>query len=161
MNNQQLNAANPFNNQLNEINDLILLNIAETQTQKLIKKILFIFIEIIFPITEIIFLFFQNLAFHSIDGEYDEVTLGMDDYTLGFFTFSSLLCTWGIISVCYLEKNCLRVLLSMKMGFIFVQCLVYQTKGRRFDHYFVYIILFYGTFFTLICIYKIFPKGII
>ena len=160
MNNQQLNAANPFNNQLNEINDLILLNIAETQTQKIIKKILFIIIEIIIPLTEIIFLFSQNLVLLFRD-EYSIYSLRMEDYMLGFFSFSSLICTWGMISVCYLEKKCLSILLSMKIGFIFLQCLVYLTKNEKFSTYFVYIILLYGTFFTLIFIYKIFPKGII
>ena len=157
MNNQQLNLANPFYNQLNDINDLNLLNIAETQTQKTVKKILFIIIEIIFPIAEIIF-FFQNLDL-----------LFRDDSSFGFefellricFPFSSLLCTWGMISICYLEKKCIRFLLPIKIGFIFTQCLVYQIEGEKFTYYFVYIILFYGTFFTLICIYKIFPKGII
>ena len=160
MNNQQLNAVNPFNNQLNDINDLILLNIAETQTQKIVKKILFIIIEIIIPLTEIIFLFFQNLNLLSRD-EYDTYKIQMDDYLLGFFTFSSLICTWGMISVCYLEKKCLRILLSIKIGFIFLQCLFYLAKREKFNAYFVFMILFYGTFFTLICIYKIFPKGII
>ena len=159
MNIQQLNQANPFYNQLNDINDLNLLNIAETQTQKIIKKILFIIIEIIFPFAEIIF-FFQNLHLLYGDNVYSS-SLGLIFFMICFPAFSSLLCTWGIISVCYLEKKCLKPLLLIKIGFIFTQCLVYLIEGEKFTYYVVYIILFYGTFFTLICIYKIFPKGII
>ena len=160
MNNQQLIPVNPFNNGLDDINELILLNIAETQTQKLIKKILFIIIEIIFPIAEIFLFFFQNLDLTSKNGHYNS-RLRIEYYMISFPSFSSLLCTWGLISVCYLEKKCIKLLLSIKIGFIFSQCLVYMAEGQKFNYYFVYIILFYGTFFTLICIYNIFPKGII
>ena len=147
MNNQQLNAVNPFNNQLNDINDLILLNIAETQTQKIIKKFLFIIIEIIIPLIEIIVLFLQNLNLLSREEDY-VYKAEMDNFMFGFFTLSSLICTWGLISVCYLEKKCLWILLTMKIGFIFLQCLICLAKKEKFSTYFVFIILFYGTFFT-------------
>ena len=92
-NNQQLNPANPFN-QLNEINDLILLNIAETQTQKIIKKILFIVISIIFPISEIALLLYQNLSVLNVKYEEDQnFPNELNNAMLGFFSFSSLLCT--------------------------------------------------------------------
>ena len=67
-----------------------------------------------------------------------------------------------MVSVCYLENVCLRTLLLFKIFFIIITFLV-MTAGDndKFYELLVYGILFFGSFITLIIVYKVFPKGII
>ena len=155
--NQPINPVNPIN-QLNEINDLLLLNIAETETQKRVKKGIFIFISIIFPITEIIFL--TLLTIDIIKDVSESEIISPDSIALGLFTFFSLICSWGMISVCYLERKCVINLLFLKIGLI-IFIAIFYLGCENFNYYVSYTILFYGIFLTLIILYYIFPKGII
>ena len=149
-----------MNNQIfyfNELNDLILLNIQETQTQKLIKKVLFIIISIIIPILEIICLAFQTIDYFEHNSR---SFVSSNKSLVGFFSLSSLFCTWAMISVCYLEKKCIRIMLSIKLFSIIITLFLIQSL-ELFGYYLVFNTLGYGIFFTLIILYKIFPKGII
>ena len=151
-----------LNNQMEDIHDLILLNIRETLTQKRIKKILFIIISIIYPSVEIIFIVFQIMnSFKEGNKDYDDNNiLSPIRIFLGLFSLGSLFCTWGMVSVCYLEKNCLRTLIFIKITFTIINFLI-LTQFNNFDYFLVYGTLIFGSFITLIIVYKVFPKGII
>ena len=156
----------PLNNQINDINELMILRIMETQTQKIIKKALFIVISIVYPLIEIIFMIFQTKnAFEEDDPDYYEYKDEIDyvsfyNIALGLFSFGSLLCTWGMVSTCYLEINCLRTVLVIKIICIIITFLILAPLNN-FINYLVYGTLIFGSFFTLIIVYKVFPKGII
>ena len=148
-----------FQNQM-DIHEFLILNIRETLTQKRIKKALFIVISIIYPLLEIIYTIFQTKYSFKFDDDLDFVSASKIFY--GLFALGSLFCTWGMVSVCYLENVCLRTLLLFKIFFIIITFLV-MTAGDndKFYELLVYGILFFGSFITLIIVYKVFPKGII
>ena len=155
-------------NRLYERYDFILLNIRETQMKKDIKKILFIFISIIFPLIEIISLILlvidiKKTKFKDID------SIG-DLAVIIIFSFISLIFTWGMVGVCYLERYCIKILLTLKGMIIFASIYICFIISNRYDYryelynfyyYLVFYVIGYGIFFTLIIVYKTFPKGII
>ena len=142
----------------NDINELILLNIQETQMQKTIKKFLFIIISIIIPLLEIIGIVFQTIDSFKNDTSY-EIIFSAKTF-IGFFTLISLISTWAMVSVCYLEKKCISVMLIIKLFSIFI-ILMINSENENFNYYLVFNTLGYGIFYTLVILYKIFPKGII
>ena len=154
----------PLDNQLNDIHEFMILRIIETQTQKRIKKVLFIIISILYPLLEIIYMIFltknafEKDKYYKDDEDIDFVTFY--NIALGLFSFGSLLCTWAMISICYLEEKCLRTILLIKFIFIIITFLIISSI-ENFINYLVYGTLCFGSFFTLILVYKVFPKGII
>ena len=141
-----------------DINELIILNIAETQIQKTIKKFLFIIISIIIPLLEIIGIVFQTIDSFKNDSSYE--IINSKKTFIGFFTLISLISTWAMVSVCYLEKKCILVMLIIKFFSIFT-ILATNSENENFNYYLVFNILGYGIFYTLVILYEIFPKGII
>ena len=142
----------------NDINELILLNIQETQMQKTIKKFLFIIISIIIPLLEIIGIVFQTIDSFKNDTSHEIIFSAKT--LIGFFTLISLISTWAMVSVCYLEKKCISVMLIIKLFSIFI-ILMINSENENFNYYLVFNTLGYGIFYTLVILYKIFPKGII
>ena len=149
-----------------ELNEFIILNQNETQMEKEMKKIIFIFISIIFPLIEILALIIQMIDI------YNKVALKINDdedwfngdmfypIGVGFFTFGSLIFTWGMVSVCYLEKKCLVNILILKLIVIAIILFLSQSSVN-FAYYLVYNVIGYGVFFTLIIVFKAFKKGIV
>ena len=145
--------------QIYEIYELRLLDMPETQRQKNIKKALFIVISIIFPIIEFITNIIQIFYFINGSKYFDGIRAIFIGLTLG-----SLICTWGMVSVCYLRFLCIKFLLFFKFNFIvFILIYLYgeNRTNNNFNYYLVFNIIGYGLFYTLIIIYKVFPKGII
>ena len=143
-----------------DVHEYIILNIRETLTQKRIKKALFIIISIVYPLLEIIYTIFQTIYSYKLDDDFDFISPSKICY--GLFTLGSLFCTWGMVSVCYLEKLCLRNLLFFKIFFIIITFLILTLgKSDKYYNLLVYGTLFFGSFITLIIVYKVFPKGII
>ena len=143
-----------------DIHELMILNIRETLTQKRIKKALFIIISIIYPLLDIIYTILQTIYSFKVDGIYDFISPSKIFY--GLFALGSLFCTWGMVSVCYLENICLRTLLCFKIFFVVITFLILTViEKHKFYNFLVYGTLFFGSFITLIIVYKVFPKGII
>ena len=148
------------------INDLIqflILNRNETEIEKKLKKIIFIFISILFPLFEIIALIYQIVdSFHNID--FDERLLFIEGIfirpAVSFFSFTSLICSWSMMSVCYNELKCIKVILVIKTILI-ILILFLSSASTNFNYYLVFNILGYGLYYTFIIIYKAFKKGII
>ena len=145
-------------NQLHDIQELMILNIRETLTQKRIKKVLFIIISIIYPLIEIIFIIIQTLYAFKFNEESD--FLSPSNVFYGLFSLGSLFCTWGMVSVCYLEKKCLLTLIITKIIFNIMTFLI-LIDNKKFYYFLVYGTLIFGSFITLIIVYKVFRKGII
>ena len=141
-----------------DINELIILNIAETQIQKTIKKFLFIIISIIIPLLEIIGIVFQTIDSFKNDSSYEIIF--SQKLFIALFNLISLIITWAMVSLCYLEKTCISAMLTIKLFSIFF-ILVINSENKNFNYYLVFNILGYGIFYTLVILYEIFPKGII
>ena len=137
--------------------------------QKDIKKILFIFISIIFPLIEIISLILLVIDIKKTKfKDIDEMNAGLGFIIL--FSFISLIFTWGMVGVCYLERYCIKILLTFKGIIVFASIYICFVINYRYDdfyklynfyYYLVFYVIGYGIFFTLIIVYKTFPKGII
>ena len=148
------------------INDLIqflILNRNETEIEKKLKKIIFIFISILFPLFEIIALIYQIVdSFHNID--FDKRLFFIEGIfirpAVSFFSFTSLICSWSMMSVCYNELKCIKVILVIK-AILIILILFLSSASTNFNYYLVFNILGYGMYFTFIIIYKAFKKGII
>ena len=150
-----------MNNLLNPNNyiyDPILFNIAETQTQKAIKKVLFIIISTIIPLLEIIGLAFQTIDNFKNDSN-PEIIISTKTFIL-LFTLISLICTWAMVSSCYLKIKNIIFMLILKLISIFT-ILVMISDNENFNYNLVFNILSYGIFYTLVILYKMFPKGVI
>ena len=145
--------------QIYEIYELRLLVMNETPRQKKIKKALFILISIIFPLIEFITNIMQIFFFIKGKKNFDGIIAGLIAFTLG-----SLICTWGMVSVCYLRLLCIKFLLLIKFFIIVLILMLLYVEKRTNKHcyyYFVFNIIGYGLFYTLIIVYKVYPKGII
>ena len=141
-----------------DINEIRLLRMRETHTQKTIKKALFIVISIIFPLIELIANILQILSFINLNNSYFDFSIGV----LIALILGSLICTWGMVSVCYLGIVCIKILLMGKLFFIFLILFLLKTDfSNIFNYNLVFNVVGYGTFYTLIIVYKIYPKGII
>ena len=148
------------------INDLIqflILNRNETEIEKKLKKIIFIFISILFPLFEIIALIYQTVdIFYNIN--FDDKNLFIEGEfirpLISLFSFTSLICSWAMMSVCYNELKCINVLLIIKTILIILTLLL-SSPSTNFYYYLVFNVLSYGIYYTFIIIYKAFKKGII
>ena len=144
---------------LNEIDELRLLFIVETEMEKQIKKYLFIILAIIIPILELLISILQmKNMIESIDN-YDD-NYGYYLTAVAFFSFFSLFCTWGMISVCFFNIKTIKILLALKTISISL-LLVFSRHFQNFYYYLVFNIILYGLYYTLIIVYKIFKKSII
>ena len=145
---------------LEEIIEYRLLLINETQMQKIIKKIIFIIISIIFPIMEIVLLIYQGIfLFNQNKGS----IIPLNEFFIavyGFLSFGSFFCTLSMISVCYLEIKCLATMLLSKLSLI-ILIIIFSLPSD--DNYYVLVfnVIGYGIFYTLILVYESFRKGII
>ena len=143
---------------LNEIEELRLLFIEETEMEKQLKKYLFIVLSIIMPILELLIDIFQiKNMIESVD-DYDKY--GIDLTFVTFFSFLSLFCTWGMISVCFFNLKTIIVLLIIK-GISIIILLLISTVFPNFYYYLVFNTILYGLYYTLIIVYKIFKKSIL
>ena len=143
---------------LNEIEELRLLFIEETEMEKQLKKYLFIVLSIIMPIIELLIDIFQiKNMIESVD-DYDKY--GIDLTFVTFFSFLSLFCTWGMISVCFFNLKTIIVLLIIK-GISIIILLLISTVFPNFYYYLVFNTILYGLYYTLIIVYKIFKKSIL
>ena len=143
---------------LNEIEELRLLFIEETEMEKQLKKYLFIVLSIIMPILELLIGIFQiKNMIESVD-DYDKY--GIDLTFVTFFSFLSLFCTWGMISVCFFNLKTIIVLLIIK-GISIIILLLISTVFPNFYYYLVFNTILYGLYYTLIIVYKIFKKSIL
>ena len=143
---------------LNEIEELRLLFIEETEMEKQLKKYLFIVLSIIMPILELLIGIFQiKNMIESVD-DYDKY--GVDLTFVTFFSFLSLFCTWGMISVCFFNLKTIIVLLIIK-GISIIILLLISTVFPNFYYYLVFNTILYGLYYTLIIVYKIFKKSIL
>ena len=148
------------------INDLIqflILNRNETEIEKKLKKIIFIFISILFPLFEIIALIYQIVdIFYNTN--FDENLYFINGVVIrpavSFCSFTSLLCSWSMMSVCYNELKCIKVILVVKTILI-IFILFLSSASTNYYYYLVFNILGYGMYYTFIIIYKAFKKGII
>ena len=152
---------------LDEEIELRMLNEHETLTQKIIKKIIFIFISIIFPILEIIGLIFQSIDIcHELYLEVDRNKIYFIPIyifrpcAIVFFTILSLICTWALISICFLDKKLIIILLTIKVALITI-IIILSLSLSNVKKYFIYNLLGYAIFYIFILIYKSFKKGII
>ena len=71
-----------------------------------------------------------------------------------------------MVSVCFLEKQCIKVLLFFKtLVIIILIYFLYQIYEYESNNNFYFNLVFnvigYGLFYTLIAVYKVYPKGII
>ena len=143
---------------LNEIEELRLLFIEETEMEKQLKKYLFIVLSILMPILELLIDIFQiKNMIESVD-DYDKY--GVDLTFVTFFSFLSLFCTWGMISVCFFNLKTIIVLLIIK-GISIIILLLISTVFPNFYYYLVFNTILYGLYYTLIIVYKIFKKSIL
>ena len=143
---------------LNEIEELRLLFIEETEMEKQLKKYLFIALSILMPIIELLIDIFQiKNMIESVD-DYDKY--GVDLTFVTFFSFLSLFCTWGMISVCFFNLKTIIVLLIIK-GISIIILLLISTVFPNFYYYLVFNTILYGLYYTLIIVYKIFKKSIL
>ena len=143
---------------LNEIEELRLLFIEETEMEKQLKKYLFIVLSILMPILELLIDIFQiKNMIESVD-DYDKY--GIDLTFVTFFSFLSLFCTWGMISVCFFNLKTILVLLIIK-GISIIILLLISTVFPNFYYYLVFNTILYGLYYTLIIVYKIFKKSIL
>ena len=133
--------------------ELRLLRINETQMEKQLKKIIFLFISLIFPLFEFISLILQLL--NMFDTVQAELT-----YFIFCLSFISFLCTISMMGVCYDNLKCVIIMLSVK-AVVIVLLLRIGYTSKYFHYYLVFNVIGYGIFFTLIFIYKSFKKGFI
>ena len=148
------------------INDLIqflILNRNETEIEKKLKKIIFIFISILFPLFEIIAMIYQIVdTFYHIN--FDDKNLFINGIFIrpivSLCSFTSLICSWSMMSVCYNELKCINVILIVKTILIII-ILLLSSPSTNFYYYLVFNVLGYGMYYTFIIIYKAFKKGII
>ena len=140
---------------LDEINELRLLYINESEMEKQLKKVIFLFISLIIPVLEIIILILQEVYIY----ENEEIR---DIFKLisGVCSLISLFCTWGMMNICYYNYKCIVNLIIIKTIIIFIFLnICYYTS--IFYYFLVFNIIGYGIFYTLIIVYKAFKKGII
>ena len=149
-----------MNNLIDELRYLIH---NQTEIEKQIKKVVFLFITIIFPLYEFIFLILQEISFFynfqsQTNSNNNDINFLMA-LSLVLCLFS-LMCTWSMMGVCYDKSKCVFRILFVKSLLIgFMLLIAYQTK--YFYYYLVFNILGYGLFFTLIMVYKSFKSGFI
>ena len=133
--------------------ELRLLRINESEMEKQLKKIIFLFISLIFPLFEFISLILQLVNM------YDTVK-GDLSYFIFCLSFISFLCTISMMGVCYDNLKCVIIMLSVK-AVVIVLILIIGLTSKYFHYYLVFNAIGYGIFFTLIFIYKSFKKGFI
>ena len=148
---------------LNDLIQLLILIRNETEIEKKLKKIIFIFISILFPLFEIIALIYQTVdIFNNIN--FDDKSFFINGIiirlAISLFSFTSLLCSWSMMSVCYDEFKCIKIILIVKF-FLIILILILSGSSTNFYYYLVFNVLGYGMYFTFIIIYKSFKKGII
>ena len=142
----------------NEINEIIILHVKETEMQKQLKKVIFCFISIIIPILEFIIIILQYInMIYSMDGF---LSVEFIEIMLAIFSIGSLFCTWGMMSVCYYYFKCILTLLIIKTILI-VSIIFININSDNFYYYLVFNIIGYGIYYTLIIVYKSFLKGIL
>ena len=140
------------------MNQLLILSQNETQQQKRIKKTLFIFISIVFPIIEILYIILEtkDLIENNTTNLYFELNYSI----FYFFSFASILCTWAMMSCCYNEIKNIILFIFLKIAFTII-ALFYIRKEVNIHYYLVFNAIGYGIFFTLISLHKTFKKGVI
>ena len=138
----------------NEINEIRLLYINESEMEKQLKRVIFLFISLIIPVLEIIILTLQIINIYD-----DNIRIDFYILLLAFCSLFSLFCTWGMMSTCYYNNKCIIVLLIIKTFFIMIFLLLCSNKPN-FKYSLVFNIIGYGVFYTLIIVYKVFKKGI-
>ena len=140
---------------LNEINELRLLHINESEMEKQLKRVIFLFISLIIPVLEIIIIILQIIYI------YDNERIEEGKRALSAIcSLLSLFCTWGMMSTCYYNYNCIIILIIIKSFFMFTFLIVWS-ESPYFYSILVFNIIGYGIFYTLIMVYKAFRKGII
>ena len=145
---------------LEEIIEYRLLLINETQMQKIIKKIIFIIISIIFPIMEIVLLIYQAIIIFNDKKESIIYNNFVSIAVYGFLSFGSFFCTLSMVSVCYLEVKCLAAMLTSKLSLI-IFIIIFSFPSDDNYYILVFNVIGYGIFYTLILVYESFRKGII
>ena len=134
----------------------------ERELEKQIKKVIFLFISIIFPLFELVFLILQSLNIYynlkKSSGEFldiDTIKIG-----IGVFSILSMMCTWSMLSLCYNKGKNIYTALIFKFVLIGI-ILTLSFKSFYFNYYLVFNIVGYGIFYTMIFIYRSFKKRII
>ena len=132
--------------------ELRLLNVNETEMEKKLKKIIFLFISIVFPLFEFISLSLQLVSMYNTAKQYDIFIFSL--------SFISFLCTISMMGVCYDKSKCVVIMIIVKTLFIILLLLI-STYSQYFGYYLVFNVIGYGIFYTLIFVYKSFKKGFI
>ena len=148
-----------MNNLIDELRSLIH---NQTEIEKQIKKVVFLFITVVFPLYEFIFLTLQGISlFYNLESQSDSnINEGLLEVLSLIVSLISIMCTWSIMGVCYDKSKCVYIVLFVKsllIGFILV--IAYQTN--YFCYYLIFNTLGYGLYFTLIMVYKSFKSGFI
>ena len=144
---------------LDEMEEFRLLFINETEMQKQLKIVIFIFISIVYPILELIItLQIINIIDTMKNSEQKRIDVFIIIEVCLFLLFS-LLGTVGMISECFSKIKTISILLILKSIFIILFFFIIKSYPN-FSYYLVFNIITYGSFYTLIIVYKIFRKSI-
>lgn len=145
---------------LDEMEEFRLLFINETEMQKQLKIVIFIFISIVYPILELIIITLQiiNIIDTMKNSEQKRIDVIIIVEVCLFLLFS-LLCTVGMMSACFSKIKTISILLILKSIFIILFFFIIESYPN-FSYYLVFNIITYGSFYTLIIVYKTFRKSI-
>ena len=147
---------------MNNLRNELRLARRERKLEKQIKKVIFLFISIIFPLFEFLILIFQPMIIYynlaKSNSLYVEISLSI--LFIGVFSLLSIMCTWSMINICYHKgKNLYRALIAKIAFIVFIIGLTFQTT--YFNYYLIFNVIGYGIFYNMVIIYSLFKKKII
>ena len=147
---------------MNNLRNELRLARRERELEKQIKKVIFLFISIIFPLFEFLILIFQPMIiYHNLaksNSLYVDISLRI--LFIGVFSLLSIMCTWSMINICYHKgKNLYRALIAKIAFIVFIIGLTFQTT--YFNYYLIFNVIGYGIFYNMVIIYSLFKKKII
>ena len=147
---------------MNNLRNELRLARRERKLEKQIKKVIFLFISIIFPLFEFLILIFQPMIiYHNLaksNSLYVDISLRI--LFIGVFSLLSIMCTWSMINICYHKgKNLYRALIAKIAFIVFIIGLTFQTT--YFNYYLIFNVIGYGIFYNMVIIYSLFKKKII
>ena len=147
---------------MNNLRNELRLARRERKLEKQIKKVIFLFISIIFPLFEFLILIFQPMIiYHNLaksNSLYVDISLSI--LFIGVFSLLSIMCTWSMINICYHKgKNLYRALIAKIAFIVFIIGLTFQTT--YFNYYLIFNVIGYGIFYNMVIIYSLFKKKII
>ena len=144
---------------MNNLRNELRLARRERKLEKQIKKVIFLFISIIFPLFEFPFLIFQSISIHYNSTK--SYSLYLDIYFskifIGVFSLLSMMCTWSMINICYHKgKYIYRTLIAKIVFIVFILGLTFQST--YFNYYLIFNVIGYGIFYNMVIIYSLFKK---